>query len=137
MTRIIELFDDGPTVSYEFFPPKDEDMERLLEKSLLKLLPLQPTFVSVTYGALGSTRERTREIVLNLSANNPFPISGSIVRVDSLHVVATQEGETREREVVWTIRVSFPADAQGNVVLQVNDKTCNLNLVTRAVSNCQ
>jgi len=70
-------------------------------------------------------------------ANNPFPISGSIVRVDSLHVVATREGETREREAVWTIRVSFPADAQGNVVLQVNDKTCNLNLVTRAVSNCQ
>lgn len=73
MTRIADLLVDGPTVSYEFFPPKDEDMERLLEKSLLKLLPLQPSFVSVTYGALGSTRERTREIVLNLSANNPFP----------------------------------------------------------------
>ena len=70
-------------------------------------------------------------------ASNPVPISGSIVRVDSLHVVATREGETLDREVVWTIRVSFPADAQGNVVLQVNDKTCNLNLVTRAVSNCQ
>lgn len=70
-------------------------------------------------------------------ANNPFPVSGSLVRVDSLHVIATREGETREREVVWTIRVIFPADAQGNVVLQVNDKTCNLNLVTRAVSNCQ
>ena len=70
-------------------------------------------------------------------ANNPFPVSGSLVRVDSLHVIATHEGETREREVVWTIRVAFPADAQGNVVLRVNDKTCNLNVVTRAVSNCQ
>jgi hypothetical protein len=70
-------------------------------------------------------------------ASNPFPISGSIVRVDTLHVVATREGATLDREVVWTIRVSFPADAQGNVVLQVNDKVCSLNLVTRAVSNCQ
>lgn len=70
-------------------------------------------------------------------ANNPFPVSGSLVRVDSVHVIATREGETREREVVWTIRVVFPADAQGNVELQLNDKTCNLNLVTRAVSSCQ
>lgn len=70
-------------------------------------------------------------------ANNPFPVSGSIVRVDSVHVVATRGTETRERKVVWTIRVDFPADAQGNVVLHVNDKTCNLNLVTRVVSNCQ
>ena len=68
---------------------------------------------------------------------NPFPVSGSIVRVDSLHVIATRDAETREREVVWTIRVTFPADAQGNVPLQVNDKTCTLNLITRAVSNCQ
>lgn len=73
MTRIAELLGDGPSVSYEFFPPKDDDAERLLEKSLLKLLPLQPTFVSVTYGALGSTRERTRDIVVNLTATNPFP----------------------------------------------------------------
>jgi hypothetical protein len=70
-------------------------------------------------------------------ANNPFPISGSIVRVDTLHAVASRGGDTFDRQVVWTIRVSFPADAQGNVVLQVNDKTCNLNLVTHAVSNCQ
>ena len=62
MTRIASLVADRqPTISYEFFPPKDDDTERLLEKSLLKLLPLEPTFVSVTYGALGSTtRAHTR-----------------------------------------------------------------------------
>jgi methylenetetrahydrofolate reductase (NADPH) len=73
VTRIASLLGGKPTVSYEFFPPKDDEAERLLEKSLPKLTPTQPTFVSVTYGALGSTRERTREIVLNLSAHNPFP----------------------------------------------------------------
>lgn len=70
-------------------------------------------------------------------SSNPFPVAGSIVRVDSLHVIATRGSETRERKVVWVIRVDFPADAQGNVVLRVNDRTCNLNLVTRVVSNCQ
>ena len=61
------------------------------------------------------------------------PVSGSIVRVDTLHVVATREGETRERELVWTIRVTFPADAQGNVVLQVNDITDQLKSDTLPV----
>lgn len=70
-------------------------------------------------------------------SSNPFPVAGSIVRVDSVHVIATRGSETRERKVVWVIRVDFPADAQGNVVLHVNDRTCNLNLVTRVVSNCQ
>lgn len=70
-------------------------------------------------------------------SSNPFPVAGSIVRVDSVHVIATRGSETRERRVVWVIRVDFPADAQGNVVLHVNDRTCSLNLVTRVVSNCQ
>jgi hypothetical protein len=44
---------------------------------------------------------------------------------------------TESREIVRKLQVDFPADAQGNVVLKINDKTCNLNLVTHVVSNCQ
>jgi len=50
-------------VSFEFFPPKDEAMEKTLWASIERLAPLKPRFVSVTYGADGSTRTRTHGIV--------------------------------------------------------------------------
>jgi len=50
-------------VSFEFFPPNDEAMERTLWASIERLAPLTPRFVSVTYGADGSTRDRTHRVV--------------------------------------------------------------------------
>ena len=50
-------------VSFEFFPPKNEEMEQTLWASIKRLAPLNPDFVSVTYGAGGSTRERTHRTV--------------------------------------------------------------------------
>lgn len=52
-----------PTFSFEFFPPRTEEAARQLEQTIAQLRELKPTFVSVTYGAGGSTRERTIEIV--------------------------------------------------------------------------
>ena len=54
------------SVSFEFFPPGDEAMEKTLWASLRYLAPLNPSFVSVTYGADGSTRERTHNVVSRL-----------------------------------------------------------------------
>ncbi len=51
------------TVSFEFFPPNDAQMEQTLWASIQRLAPLAPRFVSVTYGADGSTRERTHRTV--------------------------------------------------------------------------
>jgi methylenetetrahydrofolate reductase (NADPH) len=55
-----------PVFSFEFFPPKTEDGERNLQIALRELGPLEPSYVSVTYGAGGSTRDRTIEIVKSL-----------------------------------------------------------------------
>src|SRR3954454_15944347 len=63
MTRIAELLAAGRTYSFEFFPPKTDGAQLSLGRAISELEPLGPSFVSVTYGAGGSTRQRTREVV--------------------------------------------------------------------------
>jgi methylenetetrahydrofolate reductase (NADPH) len=58
----------GTGVSFEFFPPKTEEMERSLWSAIERLAPLSPSFVSVTYGAGGSTRQRTHATVQRILA---------------------------------------------------------------------
>src|SRR6202521_476694 len=55
-----------PAISFEFFPPKTEEMERSLWDTINRLAPLTPNFVSVTYGAGGSTRERTHSTITRI-----------------------------------------------------------------------
>ena len=57
-----------PCFSFEFFPPKTEDGRRALLRTLEDLRPLEPGFVSVTYGAGGSTRDRTVDLVREIRA---------------------------------------------------------------------
>jgi methylenetetrahydrofolate reductase (NADPH) len=85
--RIGELLRRGErSFSFEFFPPKDEEGERILWRSISELEPLHPTFVSVTYGAGGNTRDRT------------IAITGRIARETSMLPMAhlTCVGHTTE-----------------------------------------
>jgi methylenetetrahydrofolate reductase (NADPH) len=59
----------APSVSFEFFPPKSEAMAARLWETVERLEPMAPTFVSVTYGAGGSTRERTHDTVKRIASD--------------------------------------------------------------------
>ncbi len=78
------------SVSFEFFPPKSEKMEEQLWKAVLELAPLAPSFVSVTYGAGGSTRERTHATVERIIRET------DLVPAAHLTCVAASKGEIAE-----------------------------------------
>ncbi len=65
--HILDIFDNHPTTfSFEFFPPKTNAAWEELFVNIARLQPLQPSFVSVTYGAGGSTREKTHELIVRI-----------------------------------------------------------------------
>ncbi len=70
-------------VSFEFFPPKTEAMAATLWQSIETLAPLDPRFVSVTYGAGGSTRERTHQTVARIAAETPLTAAAHLTCVDA------------------------------------------------------
>src|ERR1700732_3750263 len=80
----------SPAISFEFFPPKTEEMERNLWDTIKRLAPLAPTFVSVTYGAGGSTRERTHSTIARILAET------SLLPAAHLTCVGAARGEIEE-----------------------------------------
>ncbi len=70
-------------ISFEFFPPKTEKMEEQLWDSIVTLAPLGPRFVSVTYGAGGSTRERTHNTVARIAKETTIPAAAHLTCVDA------------------------------------------------------
>jgi methylenetetrahydrofolate reductase (NADPH) len=73
MARIAELLAAGRTFSFEFSPPKSATASMSLGRTIAELEPLGPSFVSVTYGAGGSTREHTRDTVLWVQRETNVP----------------------------------------------------------------
>jgi methylenetetrahydrofolate reductase (NADPH) len=74
VTKIADLLRAKRTFSFEFSPPRDDRAEQELRKALTKLEALRPDFTSVTYGALGSTRDKTWEIVEHIHHDTSMPV---------------------------------------------------------------
>ena len=72
---IAALLRERPTVSFEFFPPRTEEASATLRTTVQELAPLAPSFVSVTYGAGGSTRDLTHRLVVDLLADGMNPMA--------------------------------------------------------------
>jgi methylenetetrahydrofolate reductase (NADPH) len=73
----------APAISFEFFPPKTEEMERSLWETIKRLAPLAPNFVSVTYGAGGSTRERTHSTISRILGETALTPAAHLTCVDA------------------------------------------------------
>ena len=74
---------DSVRVSFEFFPPHSEQMQETLWKSIQRLKPYGPAFVSVTYGADGSTRERTHDVVQRIVNETDLTVAPHLTCVNA------------------------------------------------------
>ena len=106
-----------PEVSFEFFPPKTEKMEEILWASVKRLEPLGPRFVSVTYGAGGSTRERTHATVARILRETSLVPAAHLTCVGSSRAevdeVARGYWQAGVRHIV-ALRGDPPAGADGH-----------------------
>ena len=96
-------------VSFEFFPPKTEKMEETLWNAIQTLAPLKPRFVSVTYGAGGSTRERTHQTVARIATETDIPAAAHLTCVEA----SKAEIEEIAREY-WTAGVRHIVALRGD-----------------------
>ena len=85
-----------PRVSFEFFPPRTEEQKLILESTWQKLAPLRPDYLSVTFGAGGSTLDATRETVEALAAGTDVPVAP--------HISCMAESEEMLRDILRAYR---------------------------------
>ncbi|MEO0972438.1 MAG: methylenetetrahydrofolate reductase [Pseudomonadota bacterium] len=103
----------APKVSFEFFPPKDEEMAATLWRSVEHLERLSPRFVSVTYGADGSTRDRTHDVVTRIQRDTTMAPAAHLTCVDAtreeIDQIAQQYWDAGIRHIV-ALRGDPPGD---------------------------
>jgi methylenetetrahydrofolate reductase (NADPH) len=105
-----------PLVSFEFFPPKTEAMEQSLWQAIQRLAPLNPRFVSVTYGAGGSTRARTHATVRRILAETSLTPAAHLTCIGAsraeIDEIARDYARMGVRHLV-ALRGDIPAEGPG------------------------
>ncbi len=127
-----------PRVSFEFFPPKSDQAEESLWKAIQRLAPLNPAFVSVTYGAGGSTRERTHRTVERILTETELRPAAHLTCVDASRdeVDAVIEGyKAAGVKHIVALRGDPPGGSGiGGVYQPRADGYANATELTRAIS---
>jgi methylenetetrahydrofolate reductase (NADPH) len=116
MSKIVDILAAGPSHSFEFFPPKTPVAEAQLEETIRELEPLHPSFVSVTYGAGGTTREMTHDIVTRIN------------RETSLTAMAHLTCAAHTREELTEIVMRYDDAGIRNILALRGDPPKDLNL---------
>ena len=105
-------------VSFEFFPPQSEEMEEILWRSIERLASLGPRFVSVTYGADGSTRERTHAAVARIVSETKLTAAPHLTCIGAsrgeIDEIAREYWDMGIRHLV-ALRGDLPSDSDGYV----------------------
>jgi methylenetetrahydrofolate reductase (NADPH) len=104
-------------ISYEFFPPKTPEMETQLWETVNRLAALSPHFVSVTYGAGGSTRERTHHLVARIARETMMKPAAHLTCVS-----ATQDEIREILTAYWNVGVRHIVALRGDPPTGVGDK---------------
>lgn len=127
-----------PRVSFEFFPPKSDEAEANLWKAIQRLAPLNPAFVSVTYGAGGSTRERTHRTVTRILAETELKPAAHLTCVDASREdvdAVIQEYKDAGVSHIVALRGDPPGGAGiGGVYQPRTDGYANATELTQAIS---
>ena len=112
------------SVSFEFFPPKSEKMASLLWQSVKRLAPLQPNFMSVTYGALSGERDRTHEIVKQIQNQEGVNAAPHLTCIDATHEelkeIANDYWQSGIRHVV-ALRGDLPENSTEKPAMYASD----------------
>ncbi|MGQ0824407.1 MAG: methylenetetrahydrofolate reductase [Actinomycetota bacterium] len=131
MTKIVDLLARGPSYSFEFFPPKTPEAQRQLEDTLRQLEPLHPSFVSVTYGAGGSTRDRTHDIVVGINRDTSMTAMAHLTcaahyRSDLVEILERYRDTGIEN--VLALRGDVPKDFSESAVTELEHATDLIDL---------
>ncbi len=116
------IVSNAPLVSFEFFPPHDDAGEARLWNVMARLAPLDPSFVSVTYGAGGTTRKRTDRVVRRIHDETSVPVAAHLTCVgasrDEVNEIASGWWDAGIRQIV-ALRGDMP-DAETPYAPHIN-----------------